>query len=208
MSTPLPLLEQAEPVEHREHALGARVTILTPTIPGREALLAEAAASVAAQTTRCYHLSLLDANGDGPAWTRNRLLGLVQTEYVGFLDDDDLLLPRHVEALMPFLDWADLAWSHCRTVFGEGVAPIQVFQPLRPDYTQIIGGGRNFIPVTVLARTESIRSAGGFDPADRFEDYELWRRMLNASMRFAHLPETTWVYRFLGANRTYARRAP
>lgn len=184
-----------------------RVTILTPTIEGREELLTEACLSVIAQTEEVAHLVLLDTERIGPAAARNLLLDRVQSEWVGFLDDDDLLDATHVEALMALLDGSecDLAWPRCRTVFADGVPIIRIAQGLRPDYAQLVRpGARNFIPVTVIARTESIRAAGGFDPADRYEDYELWCRMLRLGQRFVHHPHATWTYRFLGENRTHA----
>jgi len=182
-----------------------RVTLLTPTIEGRERQLAEAAASVQAQTEEVAHLIWLDDARMGPAWCRQRMLDLVQSEFVAFLDDDDLIDPIHVEALMALLangkSLADLAWSRCRV---EGAPPgFRLGQPIRPDYNALARGGRNWIPVTVVARTASIRAAGGFDPADRYEDYELWRRMLHQGQRFAHLPTETWTYRFHGDNRTF-----
>lgn len=184
-----------------------RVSILTPTIEGREQLLVEAAASVQAQTEEVAHLIYLDTQREGPAVCRNRMLDLVQSEWVGFLDDDDLLDPEHVEALMALLanggEPPDLAWPRCRTQFADGVPQTRIAQGLRPDYRQLLNGGRNFIPITVIARTDSIRAAGGFDPADRYEDYELWRRMLRQGQRFVHLPHATWTYRFLGENRTH-----
>jgi glycosyltransferase involved in cell wall biosynthesis len=184
-----------------------RVTILTPTIEGREELLAEAAASVQMQTEEVAHMVWLDTDKMGPAWCRSRMLSLVRSEWVGFLDDDDLLDPGHVEALMALLEdgGADLAWSRCRTTFAEGVAHVRITQGLRPNYSDLLRpGARNFIPVTVLARTESVLRAGAFDPADRYEDYELWCRMLRQGQRFVHLPHATWTYRFLGGNRTHA----
>lgn len=186
-----------------------RVTILTPTIEGREELLVEAVQSVRAQTEEVAHFVYLDTERQGPAVGRNLLLERVQTEWVGFLDDDDLLDAEHVETLMALLsnggEPPDLAWSRCRTFFADGVHPIRIAQGLRPDYAQLLRpGARNFIPVTVIARTEAVRAAGGFDPADRYEDYALWCRMLRQGRRFVDHPHVTWTYRFLGENRTHA----
>jgi glycosyltransferase involved in cell wall biosynthesis len=183
------------------------VTIITPTIEGRELLLAEAAASVQAQTESVVHFIRCDTRRRGPAMARNDVLEMVQTPFVGFLDDDDLLDPEHVESLMRLFAQGsalpDLAWSRCR-VETSGVATFALHQPIRPDYQQLARGGRNFIPVTVIARTASIRAVGGFDPLARYEDYDLWCRMLHAGQRFAHLPVTTWTYRMAAGNRTFA----
>jgi glycosyltransferase involved in cell wall biosynthesis len=185
-----------------------RVTIITPSIEGREELLVEATESVLAQSEEVAHLIWLDTEREGPAVCRNRLLERVQTEWVGFLDDDDLLDSQHVAALMALLDNGsvkpDLAWSRCRTWSAPGVEAARILQTMRPDYRALLrDGSRNFIPVTVIARTEAIREAGCFDPSDRYEDYELWRRMLRAGMTFAYHPFATWTYRFLGENRTW-----
>lgn len=186
-----------------------RVTILTPTIEGRESLLADAADSVRAQTEEAAHLIYLDTEREGPAAIRQRLLDRVQTEFVGFLDDDDLLDPEHVAVLMALLangaKHPDLAWSRCRTRAAPGVEAARIMQTMRPDYRALQReGARNFIPVTVVARTESIRRAGGFRVEDRYEDFELWRRMLGLGMTFAYHPFATWTYRFLGENRTWS----
>lgn len=184
-----------------------RVTMITPSLPERGDLLHEARLSVGTQTEPVRHLSMVDVAGVGPAAIRNKLLDLVETPFVGFLDDDDILDPEHVEVLMALLEngrsLADMAWSRCRTYFAPGVPVVHVLQPMRLDYDAMFRAGRNWIPVTVLARTESVRQAGCFDPADRYEDFELWRRMHAAGMRFAHHPYVTWTYRFLGENRTH-----
>ncbi len=183
-----------------------RVSVLTPTIEGRESLLADAADSVQAQTEPCVHLVWLDADREGPAVSRNRLLALAQTEYVAFLDDDDLLDPTHVEALVALLangQGAAVAWSRCRTRHAPDAQPVRIPYPIRPDYRQLCRGGRNWIPVTVVARTDAIRELGGFDPEARYEDYDLWCRMIAAGHTFAYLRDETWTYRFLGGNRTW-----
>lgn len=183
--------ERAEPI----------VTVLTPTIESRFELLHEAAMSVRNQTLRgVEHDVLLDAHGDGPAATRNLLLAAVTTPYVAFLDDDDLLDADHCERLLRLLEatHADVAYSWHRS--GPATP-----RPRRwHEATRLMRGGRNVIPVTVLAKTASIIDAGGFDPADRYEDYSLWLRMIERGCAFALEPAETWTYRLSTDGRTYA----
>jgi glycosyltransferase involved in cell wall biosynthesis len=82
--------------------VGARnVTVAIPSIPGREQLLARALESVAAQTTAPRRILVhTDTERHGAAWTRNRLLRQVRTGWVAWLDDDDELLPNHLEVLI------------------------------------------------------------------------------------------------------------
>lgn len=178
------------------------VTVITPTIPGRAHLLTECMRSVGEQTVPVIHLVRADVDLAGPAVIRSELLDLTETELVAFVDDDDLLDPDHVEALTDALigNGADLAWSWCRTV---GRAPT-VPRPRNVTLAeQMIYAGRNCIPVTVVARVEAIRSAGGFWPMDRYEDHALWLRMLEQGAKFTCLKRETWTYRHYGENRTW-----
>lgn len=183
------------------HAAEA-VAIITPTIKGREHLLSEACQSVVTQTVEVAHHIACDDRHAGPAVIRNAVLNLLGCEYVGFLDDDDLLDPDHVETLLAALETgADLAFSWYRR---EGSAPETPRVEAWDDYAYgTMLGGRNIIPVTVLARRDALLAAGGFRAEDRFEDYALWMRMLELDAQFVCVPRETWTYRCLGNNRTW-----
>ncbi len=185
-------------------SLDLRVSVLTPTREGREERLVEAIASVQAQTYPAEsHLVLLDADREGPAVARNALLAVAETPLVAFLDDDDLLDPDHLERLVDRLvrDDADVAWSWCRTT---GVDAPTIPRPRNDrEFATLMRGGRNCVPVTVVARLAAIAAAGCFDPVDRYEDYALWMRMLRLGASFACERRETWTYRFLGENRTW-----
>lgn len=181
------------------------VTVITPSLPGRAPLLEQCQASVAASTVPVVHLIRVDVDRVGPAVIRSELLDETRTELVGFLDDDDLIDPDHLEVLRAALaDGADLAWSWHRTE-GKG-APVTPRPRNLQGALSLLHGGRNCIPVTVLARRESIEAAGAFQPSDRYEDYQLWLRMLALGQRFALVKRETWTYRFLGGNRTWLSR--
>lgn len=185
----------------RHHA--EALPVITPTIKGREALLIGCSESVARQTIGTSHHIGMDATMAGPAVIRNAILGLVQHEYVAFVDDDDVLDPEHCELLLgACLDHnADLAYSWHRT---EGATPIVPRVEWGDEAHGLMLTGRNLIPVTVVARREALLEAGGFNPADRYEDFELWLRMLHAGCSFVTVPRETWTYRMLGGNRTWA----
>ncbi len=181
------------------------VSVITPSLPGRTRELAECMQSVAAQTVPVVHLIRPDIDRVGPAVIRTELLDEAVTSLVAFCDDDDLLDPDHVETLTTALEAmsADLAWSWHRT---EGKRAAQTPRPRsQAEAERYLAGGRNVIPVTVVARREAILEAGAFQPMDRFEDYALWLRMLELGHRFAYVKRETWTYRFLGENRTWQR---
>lgn len=184
--------------------------IITPSIEGREHLLAECAESVKRQTIPVQHHIALDVTRAGPAAMRSAVLGVLDpgVEYVGFVDDDDLLDPFHVELLARELeDGADLAFSWHRTITGEGCQPAPQVERVSEwgDYAYgVMLGGRNLIPVTVLARRDLVVEAGAFRTTDRYEDYALWMRMLELGATVSVVSRETWTYRFLGANRTWS----
>jgi len=175
--------------------------VITPTIEGREHLLLECAASVAAQTVSCSHHVYLDTERIGPAIIRNTIMVRLSCEYVAFLDDDDLIDPDHIEQLSYAMEaGADLAFSWYRSKGAPETERVQQWD----DYAWgVMLGGRNLVPVTVMARREAILDSGGFDPADRYEDYSLWMRMLERGYYFHVVPRETWTYRMLGGNRTH-----
>jgi hypothetical protein len=59
----------------------------------------------------------------------------------------------------------------------------------------------NFIPITVLVKTELVKRVGGFPtpfsevwPYKGCEDWGLWQQLLRAGATFVHYPERTWAW--------------
>lgn len=162
------------------------VTIVVPTIPGREHLLARALASVGAQTHPPREIIVqLDAKRHGAAATRNTALQRVQTAFIAWLDDDDVLLPDHVQVIVDGQNEsdADLVFTYAEFIGGRDplaccqngaliAEPIDVpFGPQQRDHLDSrlgpfcswCGANRGgFIPVTHMVRTNAIRAIGGF----------------------------------------------
>lgn len=198
-------VETLDPTEAAQHHAQA-VAVITPTVEWRTELLAECRQSVLDQTVECQHLIGVDEGMVGPARMRNALLGMATrlgSEYVAFLDDDDLIDPDHIEVLLTALesDSSALAFSWYRTI---GATPETPRYEAWDDHAWgTMLGGRNVIPITVVARREAIIRAGCFDPAERYEDHALWLRMLDQGSTFSIVPRETWTYRMLGGNRTW-----
>lgn len=173
------------------------VTVITPTIPERAELLSQAIASVNNQIEPAVaHLIGVDLERAGPTPVRNRLLKSVDTEWVAFLDDDDILYPQHFRVVSRHLDSADLIYTWCNSEGRDGFNPNSYF-----DEQRLRGG--NYIPITVTLRTSKLREVGGI-PNERLEDWALWVKLLDSGARFVCEPTVTWNYRFLGGNRTFS----
>jgi hypothetical protein len=172
---------------------GDDVTVVIPTIPGREDLLARAIASVNAQTLPVVVGIQMDDYRRGAAWCRNTALTMVDTAFVAWLDDDDTLLPNHVQTLVDGQNetGADLVFSYAEFIGGRDplaccqdgrlvAEPVDVpFGPQQRDHLDSrqspfcpwCGAQRgNFIPVTNLVRTEAIRAVGGFPEPNSMPD--------------------------------------
>lgn len=184
-----------------------RVDVLIASIPPRadSGVLARAHASVSAQDYEalCHVRTLVDRSRRGAAQTRNELIEQADTEWIAFLDDDDELYPFHLRQCMDFADalGADVVYPGYDVEGGEDL--VNLFgQRFNPDWLRVT----NFIPVTVVARTELVRAAGGFQPhpdinGDPCEDWGLWLAMLDLGARFEHLPNRTWIWHMDGSTR-------
>lgn len=120
----------------------------------------------------------------------------VDTEWVAFLDDDDLLYPHHLETLLGASDDVDVVYSFC-DVTGRGD-----WSP-NMDFNERALRSFNFIPVTAMVRRSAFLAVGGFPEGTHpVEDWRLWLALLDAGARFRCVPVKTWLYRFHDANAT------
>src|SRR3954470_12438511 len=89
-----------------------KVSILTPSIPERAAMLKECRLSVKAQSLNVWeHLIQVDETRRGCAVTMNELAGRARGEWLLPLADDDLILPRCLEVLLAHSAEADIVYA-------------------------------------------------------------------------------------------------
>ncbi len=165
-----------------------RNAVVTPSKPSRAKLLEESRASVQAQTTpAAMHAVMVDEKLEGPAIIRNRIVQNLPAEidWLAPLDDDDLALPQHLELLVEQIENNDVIYS---PPTGYGSGSIHEFSAKELP-------GRNHLGMTSLVRRSMFEKVGGFDPKAKFEDWDLWKRILKAGGRFCYVPTATWVYR-------------
>lgn len=179
------------------------ITIVIPTIPPRAHLLLRALASVSAQKLPVAAVSIAqDIRREGAWATRNRAMEAVTTEWVGFLDDDDELLPHHTEFLLgkAIEGGLDFCWGWFQVVGGHDPFPL--------------GRGRQYdvadyhvVPITYIVRTELLRAAhasvGGFLAdgigAWQQQDQPLFDAIATLGKHRA-FEEITWLWHHHGKN--------
>lgn len=163
------------------------VTVITPTVPGRELLLDECIASVRAQTVDTEQSVGVDSDRVGPAVLRNRLASGVQTEWLLPVDDDDLLAPDCVARLLDVSDDADIVYPWCRIDPGITALVNKLWD--RAGLHRM-----NYIPVTALIRRDTWNLLGGQRNVP-MEDWDFLRRADLHGCRFKCVPEVLWHYR-------------
>lgn len=172
------------------------LTVCIPTIPERAELLAEALASLEAQTVSGQRLIGEDTQHNGPVATMNSLGACVTTDWLFRLDDDDLLDPDHFEVLSKWLDdGADIVYTWCRVEGGGEVHPPDQFQVrLQNEFGWEHLHNVNWIPCSAAIRTELWHELGGYADVE-YEDWDFWKRAVDHGARFRCVPTVTWTYR-------------
>lgn len=178
------------------------------TIPQRTEMLHRALRTVTAQTLLPENIIVsYDHEGLGHAGNRNKALEMVTTEWTAFLDDDDELLPHHLEHLLQVAEETDAALVYpWHVILDHDGNPIPDILHHSLTFDPVELRKNNYIPVTVLAHTSALRVVGGFPtpgPGEMWrncEDHGCWIRLLDAGYKFVHTNEVTWLWHHHGGN--------
>lgn len=184
-----------------EAAVRDKVTVCIPTIPPRRDMLLRAQLSVSLQTHPADAISIAqDVDHRGAGVTRQRALDAARTEWVAFLDDDDVFMSHHLDTLvMAARDTgADYVYSYymVRTPDNEDhpeVDPLghfgRPFDTANPHQTTI----------TTLVRRElaqearfSVPEADEIDGQVYGEDFQFTIDCCRLGAKVVHVPVRTW----------------
>jgi O-antigen biosynthesis protein len=207
------------------------VTIITRTHGDRQEFLREAIASVFAQSYRPIQIVVVEDGSEkarsliesmappdgiaidykplpklGRCYAGNQGMELARGELFGFLDDDDLLLPDHIESLVNHLNNHPFAVG-AYSCSWEAPTELVSLSPLkyiegprrlfgRADFNVENLWNYNFIAIqSFLLKKELYLKYGGFkEDLDCLEDWDLWIRY-TAEKDFVFLDKPTSVFR-------------
>jgi len=198
----------------------ADITVVIATIPPRAHLLARALASVAAQTLQPQAIVVeYDHGRTGAPHTKNRAIRRAVTEWVAPLDDDDLMLPDHLEQLwvaqrrtqglddgMGAADGADVVYSVPHIPQAPSFRDSQGRYGLPFDAEEMMR--RSYVQTTSLLRACRVLEAGGFQVPDVvydendgrrwYDDWGMYKQILARGGKFFHLNASTFIWNHHG----------
>ncbi len=188
------------------------ISVITPAHPARarNGLLGQAMGSVYQQELLpdAIHVAI-DVDGEGAAATRDRALRSARTDWVAFLDSDDMFMPKHLLWLMRHAQTtgADFVYSWFRVMLqradgsqqlleDDPVFPMEhylnPFDPENPIETTI----------TTLVRTELAQAVGFAAIPERVaagansgEDRSFTLGCVAAGGVVSHLVRRSWIWR-------------
>ncbi|HMK62492.1 MAG TPA: glycosyltransferase, partial [Acidimicrobiales bacterium] len=154
-----------------------------------EALVAEA------EGDRRIKLTRSPSNG-GIARATNAALALAEGDFVGFLDDDDLLEPHTLYLYMAAVQGdpnIEVLYCDEDVLLPSGE---RAFPFLKPGWSPETLLGMNYITHFVVARRSLVEKVGGLRPErDGAQDHDLLLRLSERTDQIRHIPEVLYSWR-------------
>lgn len=193
-----------EPMTYRLGEVTAVIPVHPPNLDN--GMFTRAMTSVSRQIHAVNQISVaLDLDHEGAAAIRDKALSGITTEWTAFLDSDDQWYPNHVDALLNTAKatGADVVYPWFDV--PEGFDPFPQYEG-QPFNEAVMRETQNYVPITVLAKTELLHRTGGFAANARgpesnpCEDWGMWLALLDAGAKFVHHNGRTWRWNWHKGN--------
>jgi GT2 family glycosyltransferase len=145
-------------------------------------------------------VSYRDQQG-GIAAASNSALHLATGDFIGFIDNDDVLRPHALYAMAAYLREhpdADVVYSDEDKLLPDGSLGVPTF---KPDFSPDRLLAENYINhFTVVRRTLAL-SVGGFrEGFDGSQDHDLMLRVTEAATHVGHVPDVLYAWRMVAGS--------
>lgn len=147
---------------------------------------------------------LIKDKKEGLSYAKNFGLQYVDTEWVGFLDGDDLYLPTKIERQLEYLNNnqdIDFIGTHRQYVDAHDDTKIH---NSNFDVNSYITHSEieNKLPTenilthgSMLIRKRCLDELNGYNDIRGMEDWDLWKRAMSKGYKFYQIPERLYIYR-------------
>lgn len=151
-------------------------------------------------------------SNSGACSSRNIAITNARAELVTGLDDDDFLLPDHIEELVKTYSLEEQRSASPIAVFPQmaaelnekGLYPLsQPFREVKLEHLKV----KNFVGNQILTRTRNFIESGLFNEAlPAWQDYDLWLRMASSGIRFVKSDKASYIYELESGSGQISRR--
>jgi glycosyltransferase involved in cell wall biosynthesis len=144
----------------------------------------------------------------GPASARNVGVELATSDYIAFLDHDDLWRPTKLERQLATFD---PGWGMSFTAVevsgtADSLSEFEVFEDWDPRWRAVLRRLERSCavrpPSSILVRREALLQAGPFEAASFGEDWLMWLRFVARENDVGFISEPLTEYRWHGENRS------
>ncbi|MCE9642889.1 MAG: glycosyltransferase [Candidatus Andersenbacteria bacterium] len=193
-----PLVSVVIPVYNAEHFLEQAIeSILAQDYAPLEIIAVnDGSTDASADILRTYaeYIRIIDQKNSGVASARNKGFAAARGEYISFLDNDDIFLPRKISAQVEYLEkHPDI---HMCVPLCEGFLENGVQKPgwVRDGFLDVMH--RNLSPSAWLIRKQLFSYVGAFDPQYSIASDTDWvARVLKAGYEIGTVEQLLWKKR-------------
>lgn len=181
--------------DQQEYLNSAIDSVLAQTVPFDEVIVVDdGSTDESLKIARSYNIKVISQVNKGLASARNTGTMNATSDYILFLDADDMLLENCVEEINKVAETtkADVISPSFKEF---GIRNTEIILMENPTLADFKTGNR--IGYCSAIKREVLLEVGGYSPRmwTGFEDYHLWFNLLSRDKKFVTLPQILWLYR-------------
>ena len=143
----------------------------------------------------------------GLSYAKNYGLYHINTEWVGFLDADDLYVPNKLEEQVKYIENNNVDFLGTKSWYINGNNEDVLYTNWYLDYTETpiyethdeikseIFNSNVLTHGSMLVRKECINKLNGYQDVRGMEDWDLWKRGISSNFIFHQLQDKLYIYR-------------